>query len=219
MAVEAGTLFEVGFKLEVNGQFLRNYIHYTNLGGIVGVDPPDTSIDIAQEIVGGAGDTHISALLPCLSEDVTLVETSVQAVWPTRYRKVVVPFTGVTGAVAAPCRAQNVQASISKFGLLANRANRGGNRIGGLADTGYEDGNIAAGLANDLLVVASTWYTEIEVVTGGAPVLFQPVILNRVNAGTEEEPDWQIDGWTQVFSFRVEPNIRTQRTRTKGKGE
>jgi len=213
------TLFELQFVYSIFGQRCRNIIHIRNQANIPGGGPPDVATAIVLQKLAGAASDFVEPFLDVLAQNVLLIGTSCQPVYPIRYRKVDSELLALPGTVAQDCEVQNVQAAIEKYGPFANRHNIGGVRIGGMATTAYDNGLVTPAHAALLTTLASTWFANTTVTVAGIGYVFEPVIAKHKKVVEDGKDTYPLDGSEVLEGFQVKSEVRTMRSRTIGKGE
>jgi len=214
-AANIGDIAELRLEYTVNGQKCFNVLHYK----VVITNLAEDNQTVMSEIIGIEGSavagTLCQSFRSAFGSNVVVNNLYGQWVYPVRYRSLVDPI-GLQGLVAEECTAQNLQATILKKGPLANRHNMGAVRVGGVPTLHYSEGMLTeqGELAYDALMAT---LTETIGNTAG-DVTLTPTILNKVNTGTEEDPDYEITGGTNILVWQRKDEVRTQRTRTVGRG-
>jgi hypothetical protein len=218
MAVDPGSIFQFSVAYRDNGQILRNFFHYRNETLI----PVLNGFQAADELVNGlmsddAGDIP-SFFAACMSTEVTIEEASVQLIHPQRWRVAKFPMA-LVGTQAGSSDAQNLQASVEKFTAVANRRSHGGVRVGGLSRDTYADGFITNDLKAALTALASNIFIQRTFAFSTSNTVLEPVVVNRTKTVVNGKDTWPITGSTIVMGALVHDEVRTQRTRTIGRGE
>ncbi len=117
-----------------------------------------------------AANQLIQRYLGCMSDQYTLDEMWFQVLWPTRYRKVVIP-SGLPGTIDGLVGTANVAAVISRFGDAANRHNMGSIHLPiPTNDQTITGGSIIADFKVKALALANT----MDVTLGGNRTLGNP---------------------------------------------
>ena len=210
MGVPVNTLLQVQIRSRVNTQRLLNVLHWRNVTQSSVATISSEYDEIWSMINGsGVGQLNLVALLrPCLSTDVTIDEVRLQFVRPIRY--VHKPFTvALSGTFAAACPVQNIQATIVKSGERAGKHYRGAVRLGGLGSSAYSGGLLTVGFRTTMANFASTIKAPFS--TAGNAT-WHARIFNRITQ------TWQNDS-AEFTESLVKEEVRTQRTRTVGRGE
>jgi len=218
MAVTEDVIFEVGFKYTVNGQVCRNYIHFRPEEEIPAVSPSDVATVILEDHAPDELGNFVADLLDVLADNAILDEVTCQPVFPVRYRKKT-QIMGDPGEGDLAANAQNLQVAIEKYAEASGRKFVGGVRIGAVPPGNYDDGLVTAAAKLKYAALADVWFAQAQINVLGSNYQLLPVIAHRENLGTPTDPDWEYVGSTPVVGYTVQPQIRTQRTRTIGKGE
>lgn len=216
MAWPAGSLIEVRVHYGVNLQKCMNVFHYYNAGDSTGFTVPELTEGFAQANIGGANGTWDTEFANALAINAIVNRVDVQLVFPARWRafETIVARAGVRGTA---CTAQNVQGSISKFGDMANRHNQGGMRIGAVSPGDYTGGLITGAYKTALTTLATQLMTvRVDSLT---PTTYHLAIANKEPIPGTNPPKFRFSGLRPVIGLVVENEIRTQRTRTVGRGE
>lgn len=217
MAWEAGSILELRVEYEANAQKLMNVLHYAPGGVSTGFDVPDMVAGFLALQVGLGNGVLVGELRKLLSTGTTITKVSAQAIYPTRWG-VKTEVMSVAGTnVSGPCELQNVQASITKRGLMGNRHNVGGIRIGGLPTSNFDNGLVQAAFLPSLQTFADDFLSQPQA-DGVSTVEYLPAILNKTKVIVDGKPKYVISGRTIVDSWEVHDEARTQRTRTVGRG-
>lgn len=210
MGVPVNTALQVQLQYTANLQKCLNVLHW-----VCSVPSTTNGLDneyseIFTSLGPGAGNIDvITRFRNCLSGSVTLNRVRAQFVWPIRYRHNDLVIVGGVGTRPGDCLAQNLQASITKKGDIADERGIGAMRIGGLSSLDYSAGALSPGLKvlMDLLAVGiSSPFTT----AGGG--FWEPLIWGN------QPPNANSPGRKITLSF-AQPEVRTQRTRTVGRGD
>lgn len=204
----AGMIVAYSMSGNANFQRILNTVHYRLTADFANqsLDSFYTSFNDLLKVTGLYD--MLTAYLACHATNYTLDFTRVQVVYPLRYRGK--DFNqGGSGTATGDCQAQNVTAVITKQVELSGRSKVGSIHIGGLSEADYAFGLISANMLTRLgtlkTKLAATLFEDQG--TGVAtPVLYHP----PANANPKYDI---ITGWI------VQTQLRTQRTRTMGKGE
>lgn len=216
MAWGAQDFLELKVEYEANSQRCYNVLHYKPSGNSVGFDIQDM-VSGFLAVMGAPGNgTLVGEIRKLMSEEVVFRSVSAQAVYATRYAAKKELVAGVVGAIASPCHAQNVQATIVKRGDLGNRHNVGAIRIGGVPQSGFESGLVTAAYT-DLLEAFAAFLAQ-EGTDGISPVEYLPVIANKTAVPGTDPPKFVYSGSTIITGWEPMTELRTQRTRTVGRG-
>lgn len=217
MAYEANTVVEMRVKTLVNTQYLMNVFHYKPVGNSTGFLIPDMVSGLLALETGGGNGTLTGELKKLLASlNTQIVQVDAQVIYPTRYRSIT-QFVSVAGTVLGTCNAQNVQACITKKGELANRANIGSCRIGGIAENQYASGLLLPGFKTLLQGFVDNWLLTPKS-DGLSPVSYDPAILNKTPVDVGGKVKYVISGCTVYDQCEVHDQLRTQRTRNVGQG-
>jgi len=214
-SVNVGDIAEFRLKYVVNGQTCYNVLHYKTVITNLALDNQVVMLDILTLETSLVAGTIVQQFREVMADAVEIESLTGQWVYPIRYRSLT-DSVGTQGTVAGTCDAQNLQITVQKSGALANRHNLGAVRVGGVPDSFTENGLCSAAAVDpydDLLLMLSS-------TIGNTPgdVTLQPCILNKQNIGTPENPVYVITGGTPVLVWTRKEEIRTQRTRTVGRG-
>jgi len=214
-AINIGDIAEFRLEYVANGQTCFNVLHYEVVITNLALDNQAVMTDILAIESSLVAGTLVQAFRGVFSDGVDVIALHGQWVFPTRWRGLR-DAVGSPGTVAGECNAQNLQVTIQKSGALANRHNLGAVRVGGVPATFFDDGMVVPpGVAayDDLMSTLAE-----PIANTPADVVLSPVILNKVNVGTPEEPEYEISGGTPVLVWTRKGEVRTQRTRTVGRG-
>jgi hypothetical protein len=144
----------------------------------------------------------------CTTSDVGYTFLTAQWIHPLRYGlQFVLP--AVTGTLTPPAATQNVGASISREGDLADRHNRGRVQIAGIPAADCNNGLISNAQQILLAAHAFLFKNRIPVTSGGLVCTFAPCIFNRADPAASAP-------LTQAF---VMGTTRVMRRRTVGVGK
>lgn len=215
MAVPANSMHEVIVTYAVNAQICKNVLHYKLTDDVAGVEPPEYSeLVLADNAAPGPGSIP-TMFASVMSADSHIIDVSAQMVWPTRWRKAILTMD-VPGTRPGTCNAQNVQASIEKFGFQANRHAVGALRVGGISQSDYQQGLLTAGFRT----IFQTFVDDVsgDLSTNVPLSVLTLVIANKEKVAGSNPPKYRYVGWTDIFGMTPKTQIRTQRTRTIGKG-
>lgn len=213
MGVPINTILQINLNYTVNSQKCMNVMHYSNSVSST-VQTIDAEYNEILNAITLSGPTTINIPLrfkDLMSEASSLTQLVVQFVSPVRYVGKVQNLIGSNGSVLQPCHAQNLQLSFTKYTALAGRKFRGAFRIGGLPVTAYQDGMIdfntmqpaVGNFANDMVRSFTT--------AGGG-------VWNPGVAKIFPPPNTGQSYITWVTRVIVKDEVRTQRTRTVGRG-
>lgn len=216
MAIPVDSILEIKVGYRINDQQCYNVLHYKTIGELATADELTTSDWVVANMAGNANGEFPGEFKEVMSSDVVLNELTAQWIYPVRFR-VSRAVPNVLGAVVSPCNAQNLQACIGKRGDLGNRHNVGSVHVGGLPNSAIVSGNIGAGFLPDLEALKTFLADEINLEGDVAKVVY-PAILNKTKVIVDGKPKYIVSGSTQVTAWDVRDTVRTQRTRTKGKG-
>jgi len=203
-----GMITAVSFVGDCNGQRILNTIHYrmTSAWSQATISAYYTAF-FNQIKPTGAFDI-CSTFLDILSQDYTLADMRIQVVYPVRFRSALFHI-GAVGTVNDSCSAQNVAMSIEKFTELSGRSQVGRIHVGGLGSTAYNAGFVAG----PTRIKGALWTDKLFLPVfedlgpgDNRPVLYHP----KANANPK---------YNDIVGFNVKDTLRTQRTRTVGKGE
>jgi hypothetical protein len=216
MAWPANSLIEVRMLYTVNLQKCMNVFHYVVSGVTTGFTVPELTEEFATTNVGPANGTWDTEFSRVLSTDAEITAVDVQLVYPERWRAFRI-VTNREGIRDGTCNAQNLQASITKLGERANRANQGGMRVGGVPEPDYIGGLITAPYKTVLetLVLRLADFRS----DGVTAATYIPAIANKEPIPGTNPVKFRYKGGTVIEQWFVERELRTQRTRTVGRGE
>ena len=218
MPVPINSVFEVQLRYSANGETLRNVFHYYNAAAFVVPTPRDVAIQFAASKLGLVAGHYPFELAAVLANNAVVEEASVQPVYPVRWRRIQASMS-INGAQPAMCAAQNLQASITKFGQLADRHSVGGMRIGGLPVNAYSSGLLDAGYKTAVDGLATVLFSAFNLTVSGETVSMAPCIAVRGTVIVGGVPRRAIIGREPIDDWDVQDEVRTQRSRTKGIGE
>lgn len=156
--------------------------------------------------------------LACIPQNMTVNQIGVQKVWPARYREMFSPV-GLPGTDANDATTANTSGSIERACELSGRDMVGRISIPGVAPANQVDGFISAALKAKMVEVATRldnqWSNGTLV---DATLLLEPVLIHREKVPPTPEGHWTITGADRVITAFVKDEVRTQRSRTIGKG-
>lgn len=206
MALPVGTILEVTYRGTILGQTFMSVFHTY----VFGQSTTPNDFTELSNILGYYTDAGVGSVRPAYSAATTqaavLTSASIQAVAPTRMRRVTQPLNSIPG-LRADTQVPNVQASLSFKTNFARRRDRGGMRLPASPDdaaTGVWIGNYTTSLQAlaDLLIVS--------LIEPGGDGLYQPCIYHR-----DLQPP---ANRTDITAVIVEPTTRVIRRRTVGLG-
>jgi hypothetical protein len=195
-----------------------NVFHYKTLQEV-----PDPSVprDLQERFLflfGGDGEGKIAGeFKKVFANNVTIEAVEAQLVHPQRWRKSALDLN-VHGTTIEACHVPNIQASFAKYGELGERSSVGSMHIGGMDILSYEEGLIT--VAHKARVEFLAEFLQTQKIVTAPNVTLQFVILNKrpVDPPTVP-PKFEIEGSENVTSIEVMDQVRTQRSRTHGKGQ
>lgn len=204
---QAGMITAVSFLGTANSQRVLNTLHYR-----MTVAWSQQSIEAYMDAFNnqikatGANDI-VTAFLDIHSTGYRLDAVKLQVVYPVRYRSKSYS-NGFNGTDTGELRAQNVSVSITKRTELAGRSKVGRINVGGIGANSYQNGLITS----TTLSLADVWCGRIiqQIFEVGGLGLNTPVLFHP---GVNANPKFDL-----IESFIPEVTLRTQRTRTIGKG-
>lgn len=163
--------------------------------------------------------TRIQApLRACQSEDMLHQQWEVRKVLPVETLPTVVPITWAEqGILADAAETANVAASITRYGDLAGRRNKGRIAIAGIVQAQYEQGLIGATLGVTLDVVGQGITGTYNSAALGVTIsfgFFSPLHTGTVGGLPVTYPAQ----FVACPRYRVQPTVRVQRSRTVGVG-
>lgn len=206
-------IIEVRINYTVNAQQCVNVLHYHANSAIAGLDLQAALQDLADLVCEDANGSIVYAMREMMSDsDVLFTRCDVQRIYPVRFRDIRKTLT-FTGNVTDSCAAQNLQASIQKWGAEANRHNVGAFHLGGLVAGAYDNGLLVNAYQTKLATLATLLKNNItsEVYED---LDFYPVILNRTKVVVDGKDTYPISGRTDVVGTEGKDTIRTMRRRT-----
>jgi hypothetical protein len=200
-----GQIYRVTFDLTMFGQKLMNTFSYRLK--TIGAEADSDALGTAMDTVLSAGLNLQSKYLAIVSPQVTLANTWIQLIYPSRVRKQIF-LKGIAGAAAGTSQTANVAVSVERFGGLANRHNVGRVQIPACDDAGHISNGVISGVL--YLADINTFATQMKqsITTLGASVL-EPVLVPRAGG-----PTFQLISGTIVQS-----TVRVMRRRTVGVGK
>lgn len=216
MAWPANSLIEVRVEYVVNLQKCMNVFHYEPFGDSEGFSIPQLTEAFATANAGPGNGTWGAELARVMSASSIVTRVSTQLVYPQRWRSFEVVLA-INGSRTGDPRAQNVQASLTKFGLMATRHDQGGMRIGGISIDDYNQGLITAGFKTALEVLVG--HLMIDRSDNITTADYSPSIANKVKVPNTNPPKYVFSGGTVITNWIIENQLRTQRSRTVGRGE
>jgi len=168
----------------------------------------DETFDAIHSFMDGI-DNLFAAYAGCLSEDVTSLKTTFQAIYPTRYSYRTYSFQAGAGEVAEPSFPPNVAHAVTLRADDAGPGNRGTKHIGGVPLTFSE-----AGLVTTAGLTALSGLAEMLKLKQGFEVgafnnfELQPLIAHRANISLSP----------YATSYTIGSATRVERRRTVGLG-
>lgn len=149
-----------------------------------------------------------TAFLNCLSPSYTLERRRLQVIYPVRFRgkDFSVSANGTRGT-GTPC--QNVAAVLHKQTELAGRSKQGSVRLGGIDVADVSGGYLVGGIFPLLTTLRAR--LQASVIQTGSTGLNTPVLYHP---GANANPKYDY-----MTNMVTQETIRTQRSRTVGKGE
>ena len=209
MAVPAvGMVTALSFVGRCNGQRVLNTVHYR-----MAVAWSQATIQaylaafVNRIYIAGASDLT-TPFLDCLSADYGLEKIRAQVIWPVRYRSYDFA-TALIGGQVGNSTAQNAAGVLTKKADLAGRSKIGSLHLGGLSQADYSAGLLTLGLKTRMATLGNALIQS--VFDGANPGRNDPVIYHP---GANANPKTD-----DIIEFFVQNEVRTQRTRTIGKGE
>jgi len=219
MAIHANSVFEVCMTYLVNGQTCRNFFHYRTGTEIPGFDGQDMQVAFSNKYLGNGAESLTDVFAAVLASNVSNIQGSVQQVWDERWRKTLNAYTAA-GEQTEVCSAQNVQATLSKFGEMADRHNQGALHLGGLPSDAYIGGELTTAYKALLATFGGAVFSVKSPNIAGTDYVLVPGILKKVETvPPTDPPTYVIDGSTVMETYTIQPQVRTMRSRTIGKGE
>lgn len=204
----AGMITAVTFLGRANEQRIMNTVHYRMTSGFTN----STIALYSQEMFNlikplGLWDVT-SAYLAVHAGDWTLEQIRVQVIYPLRYRAFVGEINA-SGTRPGTADAQNAGMTITKIVEEAGRSKVGSIHLGGVATNDFSQGRFVP-LFLPLVTVLRTKLMQVVFEDSGpgvnTPVLYHP--------GSNVIPKFDI-----LTALVAQTTVRTQRTRTIGKGE
>lgn len=216
MPWEANAILEVRVLYITNLQKCMNVFHYSPQGVSDGFSKLTLQTAFATLNASPGNGTWSFEFAQLMSDAAIVDRVQVQQVFPQRLRAVEIDVN-VPGARAGVLRAQNVQASITKLGFIADRHNQGGLRIGGIRDADYQSGLLQPDFVN---VLEDFVVSMAEIRSDGvSPATYHPVIANKTQVPGSDPPRFVYSGHSAIQAWVVENQIRTMSRRTVGRGE
>lgn len=212
-SLEAGDIIEVTWFGVLFNQRILNIRHYVcdNLPADNNAETMFTALDTAL-----AAPTKVTdAMLGLATTEYTLLSTVYQRIQPSRFAKFNI-LKNSPGTRDAPCKTPNVAAEIilRTDKTTARTAKTHLGQVGAWRQAGIDAASMTGGVLNDAYLTDMGTLGEalIEVVTDANDVVWTPVLYHRQIIDHTK--------WTdQLTSFHLNTLVRTQRTRTVGKGE
>lgn len=218
MGVPVGTVVELAVQYEVNTQKCINVWHYVNTTQSNAASIPAELEEIRAKTLGtDVGSLNLVALFKaCWSTDVVATKDRCQFVWPTRYRSLDTNIQ-TAGDIASGCEAQNLQFSFTKYSALASRRGVGAMRVGGMPTVKCDAGNLDLAYRTGV-VLALRGGLDTSFVTQGNGT-WVPCIHNRKKkAGPNGIPPAYPGSYQTITEWKTQLEVRTQRSRTVGRG-
>ena len=218
MAVELHSAFEVRLNYRVNNQNCVNVFHYRNTAAIPDpVTPRDVTVAFHTAFGGMGAGQFEGEFAKVFAANVEITEIDFQAVYPVRWLKTVGEL-GTPGLHPGSANAQNVQWTFTKRGLLADRHAIGSMHVGGVPDSVFEEGWINDAF-QDKANVLIDFIRANKVLPNPIGILEFGIINKAVVQPPTIPPKYKYNGIDKVFETQLQRTLRTQRTRTWGKGQ
>lgn len=208
MGQNVGSIFELTVEYQAFGEKALNILHYrvdveSSIGSVV-----DETLDVLAAFLEAG--SAAEAILELLPTNVSMTEVHGQFIRGTggqRFARQSVPGLGA-GGISSPCSTFNVAAVLTKKTAQAGRWAIGSIHIPGLPTNAYGDGMLTdAGYVASMQDLADELIEPLVGVTGAGEYI--PVIAHPVG---------EHGGSTEILRYDVQTEVRTQRTRTVGKG-
>lgn len=204
MALSVGDIIQTTFEYDAYLQKEMNVFHWRVING--GSGPASEQV---QEIADYFSDTVTAGapakgLKSIISESITMMRVRAQNIYPVRtaYRFTDIFEAGLLGLT----KYSNVDAVITRRGLIAARGETGNTYIPGLPEEKVDNGLISG--AHQLAIsVAMQWVVQVHTMPVSG-VELQPVIFHR-----------QIGQASEVLDYLVQPEARVMTRRTVGRGQ
>lgn len=200
-----GQYYRVTHDLTMMSQRLMNTFNYRL--DTVGTETDNEALGIAMRLVLNAAGRLRAKYLLAIPPQVTLANTWIQTLWPTRMRKQTF-VDALPGTLAGIASSANTAASIERNGDRASRHDIGRIQLPAANDTGSITNGVitAAGYLAALNALGLEMITTIT--TAGGSVL-RPVLLRT-----------PVDGsFSYVIGGTVQTTLRVMRRRTVGVGK
>lgn len=210
-----GQIMEIIYRYHVNEQICMAVFHYKTNQEYTGVDEIDVTNEMLGKVSTVSTNTLLNNMASCQSSDVSYLDVSCQIVFPTRFLKFAAPITKA-GSVGVSCTAQNVAAVITKQTRNAGRNAVGSLHIGGLATSLYSGGLATVTLKTSMAFVLSSMLSNIDLATSTTTWL--PCLANRTVIVVEGKKHYPIVGSTELYTGKIQPELRVMRRRTVGLG-
>lgn len=198
-------VYRVTYDLTMFGQKLMNTFSYRV--GVIGSEPDtDTLCDNIETVLSGL--TNLEAKYrACLPPQVTIANTWIQVIYPTRIRKKVY-VRNLAGLWTGVALTANTAVSIERFGAVANRHNIGRVQLPSGDDvTSMNNGLVAAGAYTTALTALATQIPA-NLSTIGGTVMNPVLVQSPVNAN-----------YNYITGANLQPTMRVMRRRTVGVGK
>lgn len=215
MAIPNNAILEIKVGYVVNTQQCYNVFHYKTEAELPTADEIATQEWVIANQEGAGNGEIVGEFRKVMSDDVTINELTAQWIFPVRFRVSRVTIN-VPGNIQSVCDAQNVQGTLTKRGNLGARNNVGSMHIGGLPVNGYTGGFVAAGQLALYATLKDFLAQEIDFGDVQTPVF--PSILNKTKTVVDGKDKYVVTGSTLITGWEVQTELRTQRTRTVGRG-
>lgn len=212
----ADSIVELRVGYLANDQQCFNVYHFDPTGDSTGFDRPTLLKNfVDRQCINVAGHL-VFELKKVLGSNVHINKVVGQLVYPQRERAYGVDLF-ITGTQANACNAQNVQWTVTKYGDLANKRNIGSVHIGGMPDDAFDGGQMSAAFALAAAGFKSNWLV-VDQSDGTSAAVYKQTILNRDVIIVGGKKRYPIIGDQLVTAWNIRTELRTQRTRTVGRG-
>lgn len=207
-----GDIIQVTFEGALYNQTILN-IRHLQMATLVGAGDAHTEFDgILTYFMTPGG--LIDSFRAIISADYTLVNVVFQKIRPSRYAKYVKPVN-LAGSDAGHANTANVAAVLTlQTDLATARAQKrntgyiGAFHIPGVVSSQYIGGSLFPGYVTNMGLFGQQLIHNVVGATGSN---YTPIIFHRNQPGT-------VAAATPITAFTPQPTVRTQRTRTVGKG-
>lgn len=201
--IPAGAVIEISLLGRLNAQRVLNVFHYAISAEV----PSAQYVAFMDGLQTNFEDVVAAPLLVVLSSQYMLEAIRLQVVWPTRlaYREYSVMTAGAKPGVALPA---NSSVSVQLRTETAGKGGVGRKQVSGLPAGGVTEGELNGNGMTEMVTATSAWDADLDL-AGPYTGDIVPIVWTR-GTGINTK---------RINQVIVKSEVRTQRTRTVGKGE